>query len=155
MAVLHGRQKKGAISVGFSNVLMSSIDGVGRNFYFQIDIAGQVSPTFNRLVHFSPPSISSSNISVDGINTTGGEIVEFFGDNFGVSSTSIDVYTVQPTVGNFSSCYVNIPHVSFVCKTPEGQGSNVLVVIVIESDFGDQSSKAGHPIAYKRPTIRF
>ena len=62
--------KKGAISVGFSNVLMSSIDGVGRNFYFQIDIAGQVSPTFNRLVHFSPPSISSSNISVDGINTT-------------------------------------------------------------------------------------
>ena len=29
---------KGAIRVGYSSVVMSSIDGVGRNFYFQLSI---------------------------------------------------------------------------------------------------------------------
>ena len=55
--------------------------GWGGIFIFKLRLLA-ISPTFNRLVHFSPPSISSSNISVDGLNTTGGETVEFFGDNF-------------------------------------------------------------------------
>ena len=94
------------------------------------------------------------NISSNGINTVGGEIIEFFGKNFGDEATQVAAYTVESNVQNFSNCIINTPHDSIICTTPEGQGANVGVVVVVKSNYSDQSS-ANHSflIDYKKPKI--
>ena len=141
--------------VGHRNIELFSPDGRGRNFFFRIEVGGQTSDPFKgQTIHFSPPSITASNISSTGMNTVGGEIIEFFGKNFGDEATQVAAYTVESNVQNFSNCIINTPHDSIICTTPEGQGANVGVVVVVKSNYSDQSSaNYSFLIDYQKPKI--
>jgi len=66
----------------------STVEGIGANLVFTLEVGGQQSWTFASTVSYAPPSIEK--VSQNILATEGSEEVVISGDNFGPIGTAID-----------------------------------------------------------------
>ena len=161
-----------SVSVAQTEMVCSSVAGVGHTFAWQVEVGGQRSDWFGTDMGYSAPEIAAASVVGGGtLSTKGGVVVELQGANFGPAQVNVVVdvagvreATSQPApavVATYrsiavsgamfdASCTVVTDHSMVRCTTSAGAGAALQWVVVVNTQ---PSSEFSSTVAYTGPTI--
>lgn len=124
------------VSWGHLEIVCNAPAGQGTNLAMVVSVGGQESQasTFS----YSPPSITGINPTK--VPTAGGTALTISGNSFGLSGVV--------TVGGSVCPVTSWEHTQIICNAPEGQGTNLMVVVRV----GNQNSSPTS-MSYLAPSI--
>ena len=124
-----------SVSVKNTQITCSSAPGTGAGHAWSVNVGGQTSAAFNGSVtSYSPPVVASYAGAGVLADTTGGEIVNVTGMNFGPTAASITSVTYGRTGTEFTAqgCSMPTPHTQISCRTAVGAGAGLTWLVTVD-----------------------
>ena len=152
-----------SVTSAHTEIECTTVAGVGASLVVKVTVAGQESPEVNRVLSYTPPSITSVTITdTDGnaistLGTAGGEYITIAGDDFGADAGVTVTYqntdgdsTLSGQVVNALNCVVVSAHATVRCTSGESVGTGHTYRITVA---GQQSSASADSTDYTAPSL--